>query len=149
MVRINNFICIVKMDLWQELEGKCERQRATVVVTDANQDTQVILVPWTAPINKQGVLEKLIISNQHATDEALIKFFDADVVTSGTPGTTLPPVRGTAAAPVMPWWNLLAGTQIVLDIDTCPNIQLLSGLAVQVTNQPVHIYAQILVFARG
>ena len=136
-------------DLWTELGGRCERQKNTVVITSANTDTQIIRVPWTAPINKQGVLEKLIISNQHATDEALIKLFDAELVTSGTPGTTLPPVRGTAAAPLIPWFNLAAGTQLVLDADSCPNVDILSGLACQVTNQPVHIYAQILVFARG
>ena len=136
-------------DLWNELGGKCERQRNTVVITDANQDVQVIRVPWSAPLNKQGVLEKLIISNQHASAEALIKFFDSDEITTGTPGSTLPPVRGTAAAPLIPWFNLAAGTQLVLDSDSCPNVQLLSGLSVQVTQQPVQIYAQILVFARG
>ena len=137
------------MTLWDELGGECERQRNSIIVTDANTDTQIIRVPWSAPANKQGMLEKLIISNQHAANETLIKLFDAEVITSGTPGTTLPPVRGTAAAPLIPWLNLAAGTQLAFDVDTCPNVEILSGLAVQTTEQPVYIYAQILVFARG
>lgn len=137
------------MGLFEELGGECERQSNCVIVTAANTDTQVIRPPWTAPANKYGVLEMLIISNQHATLDALVKFFDAEEVTSGTPGTTLPPDRGTAAAPLIPWFNVAAGTQIVLDKNSCPNIQLLSGLSVQCTNQPVQIYAQIVVKARG
>jgi hypothetical protein len=135
------------MTLWEELNGHCERQTNTVIVTATNTDTQVIRVPWTAPANKSGILESLFISNQAA--DTIVKIFDAELITTGTPGTTLPPVRGTAAAPLLPWINVLASSQFVLDKQTCPNIPVLSGIAVQVTTQPVHIFASILVVPRG
>lgn len=137
------------MGLIEELGGECERQYNSVIVTVANTDTQVIRPSWTAPANKYGVLELIIVSNQHASADTLIKFFDSEIVTSGTPGVTLPPVRGTAAAPLIPWFNLAAGSQMILDKNSCPNITLLGGLSVQTTQQPVHIYAQIIVKARG
>lgn len=137
------------MGLWEERGGRCERQKNMVIVTSANTDTQIVRVPWSPPANKQGQLELLIISNQHAANSALIKLFDAELVTSGTPGSTLPPVRGTAAAPLIPYFNLAAGSQIVLDKNSCPNVDILSGLACQVTEQPIQIYAQVIVFARG
>jgi len=135
--------------LFEELGGECERQYGNVIVTDANTDTQVIRPPWTAPANKFGILELIIVSNQHASAETLIKFFDSELVTSGTPGTTLPPVIGTAAAPLIPWFNLAAGSQLILDKNSCPNIPILGGLSVQTTQQPVHVYAQIVVKSRG
>lgn len=121
-----------------------ERQENHVIVAANNTDTQVFIVPWFTA-NKVGILEKLVISNQHASTEAIVKFFDEDITTSGTSGTNKPSARGTAAAPIMPWINVPAGTQIWLGYNECPNVRLQGGLSCQVTSNPVHIYAQVVV----
>ncbi len=133
------------MGLFEELGGECERQWNTAIVTVANTDTQVIRAPWTLPAGKQAILELLQMSNQNAAG-TIVKFFDAELVTAGTPGVTIPPVRGTAAAPLLPWYNVGANAQLNLGKNDCPNITILGGLACQVTQVPVHIYAQIVVY---
>lgn len=132
--------------LFEELGGECERQGNSVIITAANTDTQIIRPPWTLPAAKSAVLEMLIVSNQNTTTEAIVKLFDAELVTAGTPGVTIPPVRGTAAAPLLPFINVPANTQVWVGKNECPNIPILGGLACQVTQQPVHIYAQVVVY---
>ena len=137
------------MGLWEELYGKCERQTKTTILTATNTDSQVILVPWSAPANKQGILEQLHVSNTTA-GAGVIKLFDADITTGGAaPSATKPTYVGSAAAPILPWYNFAANGNIILDQNSCPHIPLIGGLACQVTVQPVHLFASILVFSRG
>src|SRR5215510_944213 len=137
------------MGVWEQLNGKCERQTKFVNLTNVNTDSQVILVPWTAPANKQAILEQLHMSNTTG-GAGIVKFFDADITTGGAPpSATKPTYVGTAAAPIIPWYNLAANGTLVLGEDSCPHIPLIGGLACQVTVQPTHIFASIIVFSRG
>jgi hypothetical protein len=131
------------MGIYNDVIG-AERQENFVNVGTANTPTQVILVPWSAA-NKQGILEKVVISNQNAS-AAIVKFFDEDVTTSGTSGTNKPSARGTAAAPIHPWINVPAGTQVFIGENECANIRLQGGLAAEATQTTVQIYAQVIVY---
>lgn len=122
-----------------------ERQENFVNVSAANINTQIILVPWSAA-NKQGILEKLIITNNNA-GAAVVKFFDEDIVTTGTSGTNKPPARGTAALPtIMPNIPLAIGEKLILGANECPNVRIQGGLACQATVTDVHIFAQVIVY---
>jgi hypothetical protein len=134
------------MGLFEELGGECERQYKTVILTTTNTDSQIILVPWTPPANKQAILECLHVSNTTA-GAGIVKLFDADVTTGGAaPSATKPSYIGSAAAPILPWYNVGANANLILDVNSCPHITLQGGLACQVTVQPTHIFASIVVF---
>ena len=137
-------------NLWQELNGKCERQTKFVNLTAVNTDAQVILVPWTPPANKQAVLEQLHMYN-NTGGAGIVKFFDADVTTGGAaPAATKPTYVVSAAAPAqIPWQAVAANASTVLGDDNCPHVPLVGGLACQTTVQPMMIFASIIVFARG
>lgn len=119
-----------------------EVQEKTTIITGANADTQLFLVPWVPPAVKQGVLMKLAISNQQAANEAIVKIWDEDITSTGT----VPPARGAAATPLIPPINVPAGTQVWIGELDCPNIKILAGLTAQSTQTTVTVYVQAVVY---
>lgn len=132
------------MGLREDYAG--ELQEKTTIITNANTDTQIFLVPWTPPFNKQGVLEAIAISNQQASAAAVVKIWDADITSGLVAGTTKPAARGSAAAPLLPPINVPAGTQVWIGVGSCPNIKIAGGLAAQATQTTVTVYAQVVVY---
>jgi hypothetical protein len=135
-----NILLVINMGLREDYGG--EVQEKTTIITAANTNTQLFLVPWVPPAIKQGVLEMLVISNQQAVNEAIVKIWDQDITSSGT----VPPARGAVATPLIPPINVPAGTQVWLGIGSCPNIKILAGLTAQSTQDTVTIYAQAVVY---
>jgi hypothetical protein len=96
------------------------------LITAANTDTQIYKVAWTTPVNAYAILEKMIISNQNTTP-AIVLITDQDIVSTGTK----PPIRGSAANPIIPPINVAAGAQVILGNDLCPNPDFHAGVAAQ------------------
>lgn len=109
-----------------------------ITVTTA---TQVMMVSWQPPAQSYGVLEKLVISNQNA-GAGTVALHDADITSTGTAGVTKPPVRGSAANPIVPTINIAANSQLYLGFDNCPNVKIIGGLVATLSVQPMEIYAQ-------
>lgn len=110
------------------------------VALSTSAGTQIILIPWTAPANANGWLEKLVISNQSGSP-ATVNFWDADLVSSGT----VPPARGSNSNPLIPTINIAAGAQVFLGYDLCPNVDLQAGLVGQASQASVQVWAQVVI----
>lgn len=124
--------------LLQQLPG-LERMIAPPISVGASA-TQICLIPWTAPANANGWLEKLVISNQNVSN-ATLNIWDADITSSGT----VPTARGSNTAPLIPTFNIAAGTQVYLGYDLCPNIDIQAGLVGQASQTTVWVQAQIVI----
>ena|SRR6478752_3444861 len=74
--------------------GHADRKAISKKITNATTETQIFTAPWR--IRRRYFIKKLIISNEQATNVAVVQFIDKDTASA------TPPVRGaTNTAPLL------------------------------------------------
>lgn len=117
----------------------------TVRVTSANLDFQLMRASWAAPYQLRARIKKLVVSNRNGVAGAIF-IWDDDL------SSTTPPIRGSAAAPLITIGvaaspaSGVSASNTVLDEDDLPNEEFDSGIALQGTQINMAVMAEVEYF---
>lgn len=114
----------------------------SVRIASGAVSTQLVRMPWQVPVQKPGVLRKVLISNQFATAGTLA-IWDQDL------SNTTPPTAGSAGAALLPLGfgaSTVSGSAFqttVYTADQLPEIQFYAGMATQSTQPGITVAFEV------
>lgn len=112
------------------------KQGYSVRIASGSTSTQLVRMPWQTPVQKPGVITKIVINNPVGT-AGVLNIWDQDL------SNTTPPTAGSAGAALLPLEfgaSAASGTATkttVYTVDQLPNIQFIGGIVCQSTHPGV------------